>query len=548
MRKLVILLIGFAALTPLLTASPKESAARGSPYVPLDSWVYPTLARLAALGYISGQVADTAPWTRAECRRQTDEAASREVLNLTYYVQRSGDVDAHSLIVDLQAEFAIEQPGTELRIASIYTRFLAIGGTPLRDGYHFGQSLVKDYGRPYDAGASNITGLSAYATSGRFSFYIRAEGQVAPGHTAYSPAVQQFISTADGNPVTSSGIARTKKFQLLEMYAGAQVGPENITVGKQSLWWGPGEESAFAFSNNAAPIYMLRFDQTKELVLPGPLRHLGKIHTQFVFGELAGHRWPPRPYLNAQKITLDLTNDLELGFTRSAFFGGGGRPLTLNSIWQSLVSVNSVDYGPYGSPDLPGDRHSGFDFHWRLPGLRMVSLYSDSYADDEPNPIDSPRRSAWAPGIYIARLPKLSRLDLRFESYATWLYRKDYGGQFLYWNNQYHDSYTNQGNLLGSWVGRDARAYIATTRYWLSGKSFLAAQYKQVKTGSQFLPGGGTQTDVSVSGQLAYKQDWLLGAWLQAERYYVPLLGAPRHDIAGSLQITFTPRNWSIGF
>jgi hypothetical protein len=330
-----------------------------------------------------------------------------------------------------------------------------------------------------------------------------------------------------------------------------QLGPENITFGKQSLWWGPGESSAFSFSNNAAPVWMLRFDQTKPLILPGPLRHLGKIHTQFVFGELSGHSWPPHPYLNAQKITLDLTDDFELGFTRSAFFGGAGHPLTLHSFLASMFSINSPDGigngGPTASAVDPGDRHSGFDFRWRLPGLRnYVTLYSDSYADDEPNPIDAPRRSAWGPGIYFTKIPKIRHLDLRVESYSTWLYRKDYGGLFIYWNNNYHDAYTNNGNLMGSWVGRDARALVSTSRYWLSGNTFVEGQYKQIKTGNQFLPGGGTQTDVSVNGQLAYKKDWLIGVWLQAERYNVPVLGSPRYDIAGWLQFTYTPRDWSV--
>src|SRR6185312_14650090 len=48
--------------------------ALGSPFVPLDSWVYPELNRLAALGYIRSQFIGLKPWTRAECRRQIEEA------------------------------------------------------------------------------------------------------------------------------------------------------------------------------------------------------------------------------------------------------------------------------------------------------------------------------------------------------------------------------------------------------------------------------------------------------------------------------------------
>src|SRR5260370_26460303 len=41
-------------------------ANRGSPYVPLDSWVYPALDRLMAIGVIDSGFAGMRPWTRTE--------------------------------------------------------------------------------------------------------------------------------------------------------------------------------------------------------------------------------------------------------------------------------------------------------------------------------------------------------------------------------------------------------------------------------------------------------------------------------------------------
>ncbi len=36
----------------------------------MDSWVYPALERLAAMGLIPGQSVSIRPWTRQECLRQ----------------------------------------------------------------------------------------------------------------------------------------------------------------------------------------------------------------------------------------------------------------------------------------------------------------------------------------------------------------------------------------------------------------------------------------------------------------------------------------------
>src|SRR5258708_913165 len=49
----------------------------GSPYVPLDSWIYPALDRLAGLGLIDSGFADMRPWTRRECMRQLSEAEEK---------------------------------------------------------------------------------------------------------------------------------------------------------------------------------------------------------------------------------------------------------------------------------------------------------------------------------------------------------------------------------------------------------------------------------------------------------------------------------------
>ena len=531
----------FAAGLLLLGLWGNESP-RASPYVPLDSWVYPTFERLNALGYLPDAEGLARPWTRSQCLVLTEEAAdiaSRRSTKLS--AGAPTNQEALRLISALEQEFTSRSDNVSgVRLESLYARFLQIAGPPLADGYHFGQTLVNDYGRPYGRGSNAIAGFSASATFNRFSAYFRGEYQGASGTPPYSLAQRTFIAKIDQNPLQPA-ISNTSsnRFNPLEMYLGAQFGIFNVTFGKQSLWWGPGAESAFHFSNNAEPVYMLRVAQTSPIVLPGPFRFLGRIRGQFVVGHLAGHQFPPGPFFNAQKITFQLTPDFELGFTRSAIFGGGGIPLTVRTLARSFFSFSSGQF-----PD-PGDRRSGFDFKWHVPGLRRyLTIYSDSLADDDPNPLDNPRRAAWAPGLYISQLPGLRKLDLRFETYSTWLYAKDHGGGFIYWNDVYHDAYTNNGVLLGSWIGRDARAYTASSTYWFSARNKIGATYRQIKSGPNFLPGGGTQTDGSINAEWQLRPGWQMNALLQFERYFVPILGPPRHNLTAGLQFTFFPRDW----
>lgn len=524
-----------------------KTPAAGPVYVPLDSWIYPTLKRLAALGYAPDEESLAAPWTRSECLVLVEEAEDIASRHSTKILEGATNDEAQRLIASLKSEFANEtKGGSQARIESIYTRSLQIFGSPLQDSYHFGQTIVNDYGRRYETGTNAVAGFSGFGTLGRFSGYFRGEYLESGGRAPYDQGVRDLVGTLDGVPAQpATRSASVSKFHPLEMYVGAHLGGFNFTFGKQSMWWGPGEDSALNFSNNAEPFYALRIAQQTPLVLPGPLRFLGHIRTQMLIGKLSGHLYPPRPFINAEKITFQLTKDLELGFTRSAIFGGVGHPLTLSSISQSFFSTSSTGGTTFGSSNDPGDRRSGFDFLWRVPGLRrLLTIYSDSLADDEPNPLDSPRRSAWAPGIYLTQLPGLRRMDLRFETYSTWLYRGDQGGMFFYWNDQYRDAYTNNGHLLGSWVGRDARAYKTSSTYWWSAQNRIVVAFRQTKTGGMFLPGGGTQTDVSLNGQWQLRPDVAGSLFVQFERYLIPALGAAKRDFSLGFQITFFPKGF----
>jgi hypothetical protein len=546
---LACLLIGALCQPGVAAERRKSESPQGSAYVPLDSWVYPVLRRLAAMGYAPDEESLTAPWTRRECLMLVEEAAEIASRRSTKLSAGAMNNEALRLISALRGEFSREtETPDSLRIESLYARYGQISGPPLRDSFHFGQTIGDDYGRPFGEGANSADGFSLYGSWGRFSTYFRGEYQHAPGAPAYSDQVRNFIARVDQIPVPpATPIPGVSRFDPLEMYVGAQLGNFNITFGKQSVWWGPGEDSAFHFSNNAEPMYMLRAAQTMPILLPGPFRFFGRIRTEFLLGRLSGHEFPARPFINAQKVTFQLTPDFEVGFTRSAIFGGVGHPLTLDSFFRSFVSSSSTGSTTFGSASDPGDRRSGFDFRWRLPKLRRyVTIYSDSLADDDPNPLAAPRRAAWGPGIYLTQLPHFQKLDFRFETYATWLYRKDYGGQFIYWNNQYHDGYTNSGNLIGSWAGRDARAYTAYSTYWFSAKDKLTASFRQIKTGSNFLPGGGTQTDVSLNAQWEVRPQWMVNAFTQYERYFVPILGNPQHGIAAGVQVTFYPTAWKL--
>lgn len=523
-----------SAVSPALTVDGRT----GPVLVPMDSWVYSALDRLAAMGYISDQTSGVRPWTRRECIRQMNEA--QHVLSNQLDTGEPGSPAANEglrLLADLRREFSNDQmASTYLSLDSVYTRYVGIMGRPLTDGFNFGQTLINDYGRPYGEGSNLVSGFSARGSVDRFSFYIRGEYEHAAPYS--SPVASLEHTDKELVPVVAGSSTGVNQFEPLEMYVGAQFGDWAVTVGKQDLWWGPGESGPFSFSTNAAPFYSFRVTNSSPIHLPGLLRRLGDFRVDLIGGELAGHQFPPRPLMNGQKLTWNMTKDLELGFTRWSLFGGAGtEAFTVGSVLRNLTANSTT-----GIHNDPGDRKSGFDLRWRLPVPgRWVTLYSDFYADDEPSPLTNFHRSAFDPGIYLARLPGLPRWDLRVEAPSTRAFGADEGGEFFYWNVVYHDANTNQGNLLGSWVGRDGRGLFVLLSHWTSSRSRLSFQYRQNRVGPAFLLGGGTQDDWSVIQSAQVGPGLNIQGMAQFERYQFPLQDGRRQDVTLSLQILYTP-------
>ena len=531
-----------------------RAGGKGSPYVPLDSWIYPALERLAALGYVQTAFLDVRPWTRRECARLVEEAGEA----MQDEESQPGTLQLYDA---LQGEFASElgfrptEREQSLRLESLYTRAMEISGQPLRDSYHFGQTIINDFGRPYGEGFNALSGFSAWAGSSRFALYVRGEYQDAPGAPAYSQAVRSIIAQADANPVQpAQGVPAASQFTLLDTYALMNLGEWDLSFGKQSLWWGPGEGGALLFSDNAEPIYMFRATREAPFTLPWIFRRLGPMKLDAFFGKLSGNEFPPRPLLHGEKIAFMPTSSLELSFVRTSEFGGVGRALTPAAIWNSYFSIHSSD--TYASNANPGKRTAGFSFSYKVPHLRdRLTLYDDALLpEDNPtnldmsqSPIYAPRRAAMRPGMYAPRVPGIAKLDFRFEAvYTDPPTPRSRYGQYVYWNNFYHDLYTNKGNLVGDWVGREGKGLQGWSTYWFNPRSCVQIGYRHAEVASDFIPGGETLNDGSVKGNWWPKKNLSLSAYVQYEKWRAPLLApSPQTNWTSSVQIAFWPRSWS---
>ena len=531
----------------------------GSPYVPLDSWIYPALDRLSALGVIDSGFAGLRPWTRRECARLLSEAGdnSADVDDL--------DPEAQGLLAALESEFHYENEGSpgssqgSFRVESLYSRTEHISGMPLTDGYTFGQTQINDFGRPYGEGWSTVNGFSAYATRGPWVAYIRGEEQSAPSIPAYSLSTRQVIEQVNDYPQLPPDTGRSSiaRFNLLDAYVGLTASNWEFSFGRQSLSWGPGEGGSMTLSDNAEPVNMFRISQTTPLKLGSIFSWLGSMRSEFFFGQLAGQEFlanpsglvgqfgqslSPQPFIHGQKVSFKPTPNLEFGIFRTTIYGGPGYPLTIHTLLRSLFSPANENAG---SAVKPGNRTSGVDLTYRLPGMRnWATFYVDGYSDDEFSPIAYADRSAWRSGLYFSHFPFAHKLDLRAEGVYT---DNPIGGAvghgFYYFNFTWRSGYTNNGSLMGNWIGRDGQGAQVWSNYWFGARNRVQFNFRHQKVSNQFIPNGGTLTDFGVRGDYWLRSNIGLSAWVQHERWLFPVIEPGIHrNITAAVQIEFQPR------
>ncbi len=562
---------------PVVAASPvndRQSVARnpfdpvssqprdwlGSSYIPVDSWMYPALMRLYSLGYIDNAFLALRPWTRRSVLHMLEQSQddirfdnndeALEILDKLEYALR-----------DEPSMEGVRRRGLIYGLDSAYVGARIVGGTVLRDSYHLGQSFNNDYGRPYSNGFNSYNGFSTITEFGPFSLYVRGEYQHAPSYEGYSYDLAKFISENDGisygvtntnfpglnrpqRTVPEGPVASANKFSILEANLSAHVYGHEISFGKSDAWLSPALGGSMAWSNNAENMYTFRINRVEPLHIPYFSRVFGNVRYDFFVGSLKGHTYPRAPWAHSEIIALAPTKDFQLSFQRTIIWGGiGHAPITLHTFLNGFFHTTDTTFDEKYGRDDPGARFSSVTFSYRLPFLRKrVTLYTDSTTHDDIFPISAPRRAGWRPGVYISQMPYVPKLDLRVEAtYTDYVTSRSNNGNGNYYETIQRQGYTNNGFIMGDWIGREAKGGQAWLTYHLSGNESIAFQYLRKKNGKDFLQGT-TQNIYRVDVIKRLTRDVELNAWFQSERWKAPIWKAGQQSsTTGAFQVTWYP-------
>ncbi|MBE0598373.1 MAG: capsule assembly Wzi family protein, partial [Desulfuromonadales bacterium] len=420
------------------------------PTIPLDSWIYPALDKLAGLGLVDSALQGSRPFSRLEAARLTREARDRADTSLPPPVALETLRRLERELADALADLAGNAGSTFRPLREARLDYLYQEGAPATTrGTNARQFALNanNFGIDYDDGHNGQLTLAGDARLGS----------------------ALLVSL---RPLALLGDDGEADLRLLEGKVAVGLGPVEISVGRQALWWGQGRNGALVLTNNAKPLDMLRITNPTPATLPWLFKYLGPIRFDLFWSELESDRDDvDEPYFAGLRLNLKPARWLELGASRTVMFGGDG----IDVDWSDFVTI-------LGGKNLEGgddtsNSVAAVDARLRLPFLWGAELYGELGGEDEAGAWIS--RKAWLGGLYLPRLEPSGRLSLRLERADLTTMNDD--GDVWYRHGLYTSGYTYGKKILGHQVGGGARSLFGELELRLPGdvNLTLGADYQE---------------------------------------------------------------------
>jgi hypothetical protein len=444
-KSLLSLLIGGVLSLLLLVPAHAAGGARTvSPNIPLDSYIYIYLAKLDGLGYLRDMLPDTKPYTRmraAQWVRQMLEHAA--AVSVPDYAQTMLDRLRREFERELTA-LERDEPASGIYHAAVTAEAVCYDGPTLT------QHRTSSTYQPLNI---NNNGYRL-AEDGNGILTFHAEGTVNDRLAFGLTPRFSYDGQEDGSADLTSGYIQTR------------LGNLGIQLGKDAMWWGPGERGSLPLTNNAAPRTALKLSNLEPIEFQGWLRFLGRMDGTFFYSELGERQDVPNPSFVGFRATVNPWSNFTLGASLNSIVGGEGHQLSGSDYLDFLIGKNADS-----SAEERWDSIAGFDFRWRIPRLHGVQLYGQLYGEDQAGMFPPlPCRNAYLLGVALPRLTADGRWDMVLE--------KGWTSESWYQHWLYTDGYTYKGDILGDAMGYNAdRCYLKLSRY-LSDGSRLAFNFE----------------------------------------------------------------------
>ncbi len=296
-------------------------------------------------------------------------------------------------------------------------------------------------------------------------------------------------------------------------YLAALWGNWAFTVGALERWWGPARESALILSNNARPVPGLSLQRNGSEPFRTPwLSWLGPWQLVAFAGRLEDERVVPGAKLVGARLSIRPLPWLELGASRTAQWGGEGRPQSLSSFKNLVLGRDNRGSEGISLANEPGNQLGGVDWRASWAGERLsAEFYGETVGEDEVN--GAPSKNMVMFGVGATYSTDASDWRLYYETADTLAgrFNNDDHTNTAYEHGIYQSGYRYRSRVIGASVDNDSRAHVLGLQWHASQRNSFwlkLAQYDLNTDGSGAAFSDGNSVSVASSNDYAASLGW----------------------------------------
>lgn len=249
-------------------------------------------------------------------------------------------------------------------------------------------------------------------------------------------------------------------------------------VGAVDRWWGPGWDSSLILSHEARPAPGLFLQRNSSEAFETPwLSWLGPWQLVTFMSQLESERHIPDARLWGMRLNIKPLRSLELGFSRTAMWGGDGRPGDLDTFFNLLRGRDNRGGSGIAEDksNEPGNQLAGIDWRWGYH-LREANgaLYGQLIGEDEAGGMPSRHIGLAGAEIQLSLGNTQTRLSFETLNTTVYFYKSDKMPNVAYEHGAiYASGYRHYGRPIGSSTDNDTEAYIMRAQMYFRGGDHL---------------------------------------------------------------------------
>ncbi len=287
------------------------------------------------------------------------------------------------------------------------------------------------------------------------------------------------------SPSWSTNAMDGKEFRLDGSFVSYLIGNWAVGLGAIDRWWGPGWESSMILTHSARPVPGV-FLQRNHPTAPESrwLSWIGPWQLTTFMGQLESDRVIDSPYLWGMRLNFRPLQSLEVGLSRTAIWGGDGRPTDLSTFYDMLRGDDNRTLAERedGISDEAGNQLAGLDLRWgQSIGVVRAALYGQMIGEDEAGGLPS-RYIGMAGAEINARISGVdTRVSLEAQNSTVNFYDSNRkAGNIAYEHSIYKTGYRYRGRPLGASTDNDTRATTLRTQLHFQNGNSVTVGYSNL--------------------------------------------------------------------